>query len=117
MAKLEKNFQSGLIREIKERFPGCVVLKNDPNYIQGFPDLTVFYKNRWAALECKKSENESHQPNQDYYIETLNDMSYASFIFPENKEQVMHELEQAFQPGRKPRVSKREQMQLVEQDE
>lgn len=95
--KLESKFQSDLIKELKTKFPGCVVLKNDANYIQGFPDLTVFYRDRWAALECKKSENESHQPNQDYYVDYLNNMSYASFIFPENKEKVMHELEQTFE--------------------
>lgn len=108
MTKKESRFQADLIKEIKERFPGCVVLKNDPNYIQGFPDLTVFFSNRWAALECKRSENESHQPNQDYYVDYLNSMSYASFIFPENKEKVMNELEQTFESGRKPRVSERE---------
>ena len=98
MAKLESGFQAKLIKELESRYPGCVILKNDSNYIQGFPDLTVFYNNKWAVLECKRSENEPHQPNQDYYVEMLNKMSYASFIFPENKEQVLHELEQTFKP-------------------
>lgn len=103
----ENKFQSGLIHELKERFPGCLILKNDPNYIQGFPDLTVLYMDKWALLECKKSESESHQPNQDYYIERGNDMSFARFIFPENKAEVLDELQQAFQPRRKTRISKR----------
>ena len=72
------------------------VLKNDPNYIQGIPDLTVLYKDRWAALECKKSSTEHHQPNQDYYIQTMGAMSYAAFVYPENREEVLHELQQAF---------------------
>lgn len=95
MSIKECRFQAGLIKELKERFPGCVVMKNDASYIQGFPDLTIFYGKRWAALECKRSENEHHQPNQDYYVSKLNDMSYSSFIFPENRERVMDELEQA----------------------
>lgn len=110
MATRESEFQAKLIKDIKAAFPGCVVLKNDPNYIQGFPDLTIFYKNKWAALECKRSENENHQPNQDYYVDYLNKMSYASFIFPENKERVMNELEQTLKPGRRSRISKREQV-------
>ena len=64
----ESKFQSKLIKELKIEFPGCIVLKNDANYIQGIPDLLILYKNYWAALECKKSEKASHQPNQDYYI-------------------------------------------------
>lgn len=91
--KRENRFQAELIKEIKETYPGCVVLKNDANYIQGFPDLTILYKDRWAVLECKRSENESHRPNQDHYVELLNEMSYSSFIFPENKEKVMLELD------------------------
>lgn len=103
---LERNFQASLIKEIKERFPGCMVLKNDPNYIQGVPDLTVLYKKKWALLECKKSEKEEHQPNQDYYVSEMNKQSFARFIFPENKEEVLNELQQAFQPRRKTRFPK-----------
>lgn len=100
----ESKFQSDLIKELKERFPGCIVLKNDPNYIQGIPDLSVFYERRWAFLECKRSEHEEHQPNQDYYVERANAMSFARFIFPENKEEVLNELQQALQPCRKTRL-------------
>ena len=98
--KLERDFQKKLIQELKALFPGCIILKNDPNYIQGFPDLTILYKNHWALLECKRSEREAREdetrPNQPYYIRTASEMSYASFIFPENKEEVLYELQQAF---------------------
>lgn len=97
MTVKENRFQSGLIKELKERFPGCMVLKNDPNYIQGMPDLTVLYENKWAMLECKKSKNEPHRPNQDHYVEQGNKMSFARFIFPENKTEVLDELQQAFE--------------------
>lgn len=110
MAKKESQFQAKLIKEIKDRFPGAVVLKNDAGYIQGFPDLTVLYEDRWAVLESKRGENEPHQPNQDKYVEKLNEMSYSSFIFPENKEKILNELEQAFKLRRRSRVSKREQV-------
>lgn len=93
----ENKFQSNLIREIKERFDGCIVLKNDANYIQGIPDLTVMHHDKWAMLECKKSADEKHQPNQDYYVEHLDDMSFARFIFPENKEDVLNAMEEFFQ--------------------
>ena len=96
MPKIESDFQSDLIDELKEMFPGCIVVKNDPNYIQGIPDLTVFYKDRWATLECKIEEDAERQPNQDYYVGVMNAMSYSSFIYPENKEEVLHELQQTF---------------------
>lgn len=99
--KLESEFQKRLIREIKERLPGCIVLKNDPDYKQGIPDLSIFYKKHWAMLECKKSKGAKHEPNQDYYVDKANKMSYAAFIYPENKEDVLNGMEQAFRIKRK----------------
>ena len=93
----ESAFQASLIKEIKEMFPGCIVLKNDPNYKQGIPDLLILHNSRWAALECKRSKSAPHRPNQDYYVGTMNDMSYAAFVFPENREDVLHELQRTFE--------------------
>lgn len=93
---LERDFQRRLIQEIKDRFSGCMVLKNDSDYIQGIPDLTVFYKDRWATLEVKKSASAAHRPNQEHYVERMNDMSFSAFIFPENKEVVLDELAKHF---------------------
>ena len=94
--KPERDFQPNLIKELKSLFPGCVVLKNDPNYIQGFPDLTVLYRDHWALLECKRYEDARRQANQKYYIDLASKMSFGSFIFPENKQEVLHDLQQAF---------------------
>ena len=91
--KKESEFQKELINEIKQKIPDCIVIKNDSNYIQGIPDLTILTKKGWALLECKKSKKASHQPNQDYYILKANNMSYGSFIYPENKEDVLNELQ------------------------
>jgi hypothetical protein len=92
----ENRFQASLIKELKSMFPGCVVLKNDPNYKQGIPDLLILYKNHWAALECKKSSSASVRPNQSYYIDILQEMSFAKFICPENKKEVLNDLKRAF---------------------
>lgn len=104
---LENKFQSDLIKEIKELFPGCIVLKNDPNYIQGIPDLLILHNEKWASLECKKSYKEKTRPNQDYYIDKMNGMSFSRIVYPENKEEVLDGLQSAFQSNRKARVSKR----------
>lgn len=104
----ESRFQADLISELHDLFPGCIVLKNDANYIQGFPDLTVLYQDKWAVLECKRSLYEPYQPNQEYYIEVLDDMSFSSMICPENREAVLYELQLAFSPRRATRVSKRQ---------
>ena len=89
---LENKFQAKLIKEIKNEFPGCIVLKNDPTYIQGVPDLLVVHNNRWAALEVKKNAKAHKQPNQEYYVEKMDSMSFARFVSPENKDQVLDEL-------------------------
>lgn len=92
----ESEFQSKLIAEIKHRFPEAMVLKTDPCYKQGMPDLLILSRNRWAALEVKRDGDASHRPNQDYYVEKLNDLSFAAFIFPENKEEVLNDMERSF---------------------
>lgn len=102
---LENTFKTGLVKELKSRFPGCIVLHADPNEIQGIPDLVVLYEDTWAALEGKKSARASHRPNQDYYVEKMNEMSYAAFIYPENKEEILNELERSFQARRSARLS------------
>lgn len=101
---LERNFQSKLIKELKDKFPGCIVMKSDPNYKQGIPDLLILFKNKWAALECKNSETANKQPNQEFYISKMNEMSYASFINPDNKEEVLNELQQSFENSRTSRI-------------
>ena len=94
--KKESKFQSELIKEIGKRFEGSLVLKNDPNYVQGIPDLTVLYKNKWAMLENKRAGSASHRPNQDYYVTWANKNSFGAFINPENKVEVLDELERFF---------------------
>lgn len=93
---LERNFQSKLIKELKDMFPGCVITKNDANYIQGFPDLTILYRNKWAVLETKRGQNSSKRPNQEYYVNMLDAMSFSRFIDPENKDRVLDDLEDHF---------------------
>jgi hypothetical protein len=96
LGKLENQFQAKLIKELKQRFGGCLVIKLDPNYIQGLPDLLVLCNNKWAALECKKQATAHKQPNQEYYVNLMNKMSFSRFIFPENKEEVIDELSRLF---------------------
>lgn len=100
----ENKIQAEIIKDLKMEFPGCIVLKNDPNYIQGIPDLLVLFKDKWAALEVKRSKDEPHRPNQDYYISLMDQMSCAKFIYPENKEEVFDELQQSFRFRRTSRI-------------
>ena len=98
--RLESAFQLQLKKELYKRFPGCVILKNDPNNIQGFPDLTILYKGRYALLEVKASKNAKRQPNQEYYVEVHNSEAFAAFVYPENVEGVLNDLQLAFETGR-----------------
>ena len=89
---LENKFQANLIKKLKRLYPNCFIMKNDSSYMQGVPDLLVLNKDKWATLECKKSANARHQPNQDYYVGKMNEMSFSRFIFPENEQEVLDEL-------------------------
>lgn len=106
-SRLESGFQDNLISDLKNMFPGCMITKLDSSYIQGIPDLLILFEDKWAVLECKKSANAKKQPNQPYYVDKMNRMSFAAFIYPENKEEVLHALQQAFSAGRATCVSRR----------
>lgn len=94
---VESLYQRRVIRLIRELFPGCIILKNDPSYLQGVPDIIILFNDRWAMLEFKRSRSASKQPNQQYYVELLDSMSFASFISPENEEDVLYDLQRTFQ--------------------
>lgn len=111
--KNENKFQAELIQEIRHELPGCFVLKNDgSNVPQGFPDLLVLYEDQWASLECKKNATADKQPNQDYYVNLLNDMSFSTFVSPENKEEVLNELFSTFGLDRTACISRSKQVSL-----
>lgn len=102
---LESHFQAQLIRKLRRIFKGCIILKNDTDYLQGAPDLLILYNDRWAMLEVKPRRNAFEQPNQAYYIDLFNGMSFAAFIYPENEDEVLDALERSFKLGRATRVS------------
>lgn len=110
---LERVFQAQLIRKIHKEMPDAVVLKTDPNYIQGFPDLLILRGKRWAALEVKKEEHAPRRPNQEYYVSKLNAMSFARFIYPENEGEVLNDIRKVLRPGRASRLSESEPAALA----
>ena len=102
MSKLESKFQKEFIDKVKTKYPGCVALKNDSSYIQGFPDWTILYEDKWAVLEMKKERGAKKQPNQDYYVDKLNKMGgFSRFVFPENEAEVFDDLDALFKRKRR----------------
>lgn len=94
--KNEKTYQKHLIDKLSDLLPGCFILKNDPAENQGIPDLLILFRNTWGMLEVKLFESAPIQPNQPYYIDMFDDMSFASFICPENEEEVLRDLQSTF---------------------
>ena len=93
---LESQYLAELIKKLKRMFPGCIVLKNDPNYIQGFPDLTVMFETHWAVLEVKRSASAPLRPNQEHYVSQASRMSFGAVIYPENEQEVLRALSRLF---------------------
>jgi hypothetical protein len=104
----ESQYQAQLIKKLNRRLPGCIILKNDPDYLQGVPDLLILFEDKWAALEVKISRTAPNQPNQTWYICEMNDMSFAAFIYPDIEEDGLDALQQALQPRRTARVPQRQ---------
>jgi hypothetical protein len=84
-----------VIARLRSIFPDAIIIKGDANFLQGIPDLLLLWNDRWAALECKANQASSLQPNQSYYVDMMNEWSFASFIYPENEEAVLYALQLA----------------------
>ena len=108
LSALERDFQPELKKEIRARFPGCYIFKLDSSEYQGIPDLLILFNDKWAILEVKRNAAAIHQPNQDWYVDEFDKMSFSAFIFPENKEAVLNDLQQAFGTRRAPRYYQRQ---------
>lgn len=104
---LESQYQAQLKKTLENMFPGCFIIKNDEQQLQGIPDLLILYRSKWAMLEVKAWKGALRQPNQDYYVRMFDDMSFAAFIYPENEEDVLRDLQRTFQPRRAARVPQR----------
>jgi hypothetical protein len=109
---LESEYKTKLIKRLRRLFPGSIILRNDPGFLQGIPDLIILYGDRWAALEVKISIEAPFQPNQEYYLGLMDEMSYAACIFPENEEDILHELYAALTVGGPARIPQRQQLPL-----
>lgn len=97
--QLESQFDTKLTKELRERLPDCFIYKMDPNQVQGIPDRLILWRDRWATLETKrgnKGRDAARQPNQEYYVDKFNEMSFSAFINPENCEEVLDALQEAF---------------------
>lgn len=106
MPKLENSYKTGLKGRIRQRFPGCVILHNDANYMQGVPDLLVLFGKAWAMLEVKKSSRSARQANQAHWVDVFGKMSFAAFIEPSNEGEVLDAMESAFGLAREACLSK-----------
>jgi hypothetical protein len=101
---LEREFEAWLIKQLKAEYPGCIILKNDSQYLQGVPDRLILFEDRWASLEVKQSRTAKKRPNQGYYIDRMNEMSFAAFVSPENAEEVLRDLQLTLRPRRAARL-------------
>ena len=106
MATPEGSFKSRFIKRIENEFPGCIVTKLEADYKEGLPDVLILHKNKWATLEAKKNKSEVTKPRpnkkqQDYYVATMDKMSFSRYVYPENQEEVLNELRLHFQQTRR----------------
>lgn len=96
---LERDFQPRLKKELQARLPGCVIIKQDPNQLQGVPDLLVLFEDKWALLETKADEKSQRRPNQEYYVDKFDEMSFSAFVNPDNMDEVLDAIQSSFRSG------------------
>lgn len=109
-SRLEKKFKNDFLSDIQEQYPDCMIMPM--NHVQGIPDTLILYKNKWAALEFKKFSRAKRQPNQPYYVQLMDDMSFSRFVYPENRQEVMNDIQKSFRTARSARISRSKQIPL-----
>lgn len=113
----EDVYHTKLVKRLDHTFPGCIIVRLDPRFVdfyidgerysQGVLDILVLYRGRVAALELKRARTAAKQANQEYFVQQFGDVCFAAFIFPENEEEVLNDLQQAFSSRRSARASQR----------
>ena len=93
----ETKFKKMFKKKLKRLYPECIIVEADPTYFWSVPDVYFFLGSFWAALEFKRTEGSSRRPNQEYWVEVLDKMSFARFVYPGVEEEVLSELEAAIQ--------------------
>jgi len=89
-------FKAQLVKELASRFPDCVIFNLDPNTMhQGIPDLLILHNNKWAMLETKGAPTSRRRPNQEYWVDFYNELSFAAFVYPENEGEILDALQHA----------------------
>jgi hypothetical protein len=101
----ESMYKQHVFKRLRLMFPGCEIIRTDTASQQGLPDHIVLWGPYWATLEFKTSAKAKRQPNQEYFVQRLDEMSFAAFIYPENEDEVLHALEQAFASSRRTCIS------------
>lgn len=103
----EREYQPGLIKRIENLFKvkfQVEVYVRKIDIQQGWPDLLILAPGFWALLEVKKEEPTSaddFEPNQEWWIEEFDSMSFSACIYPENEQEVLHALKEAFRRSRR----------------
>ena len=110
--KLERDYQVGVLDQVRLILPGCIILKNDSGYQQGIPDWSILWFGFWAFLEIKRDAYADEQPNQGYFVELADEMCFGAFIYPENEEEVLHALFAASRTRGASRVPRSQQTAL-----
>lgn len=101
--QLEAEYQAALIKRLYRILPDPTIEKFDIR--QGYPDLLILCESWWGVLEVKPYAGADLQPNQDFYVQQFNTMSFGSFIWPEIEEEVIRGLQRSFETSRSARIS------------
>lgn len=96
----EGSFKSQFIKRLQREYPRAIITKNDANQLQGIPDILFLLETFWAVFEAKDNVDSPYRPNQEYYLDLMNNMSFARVVYPEIEEEVIRELQRAYRTSR-----------------
>lgn len=104
---IEGPYKTQLTKTIYRMFgtDHCAVVRLDSALLQGIPDMGILFDGGfWALLEAKTSRRARIQPNQPYYVDFMNQLCFAAFIYPDNEEAVLNALQEEYESHRRTRL-------------
>lgn len=86
---LEKNIQSKFISDLRKSGYKCFKQQMNATTRAGTPDLFIFKEGFWGWIEFKQHKNSKARPGQKENVAWANENSWGSFVYEENKAEVL----------------------------
>jgi hypothetical protein len=90
----EADLQSKFLSSLRKLGYKCFKQQMNATTRAGTPDAFIFKEGFWGWIEFKQHKNSKARPGQKENVEWAKENSWGSFVYAENKDEVLKELKE-----------------------